>query len=168
MKQIITHGGKVITVDDEDYALVSQFRWYTKKRMRKNGRVVYYAMTRVHGRQQETMHRMLLGLTDKSHLGDHRDGNGLNNCRSNIRVADRTTNQWNLIIESNKFGFKGLSDSGKKEKPYRAVITFRSKRIHLGHFHTVQEAARAYDAAAMQYFGEFANLNFKNDADKAA
>lgn|ERR1700693_91788 len=166
MKQITTKNGHVITVDDEDYALVSQFRWWAKRVVRKRG-VVYYALTRVHGRQQEKMHRMILGLTDKSQLPDHKDGNGLNNCRSNLRIADKNTNQWNMIIEHNSCGFKGLS-RGRLGNTFRAAITVKGKRINLGSFRTAQEAARAYDAAAMQYFGEFANLNFKPSSDKAA
>jgi len=92
---------------------------------------------------------------------DHEDRNYLNNQRSNLRLATKSQNQANsnLRIDSTS-GYKGVTWHVRIMR-WQAKIQVRKTRIFLGYFKTPEEAARAYDKAAKRYFGEFANLNFK-------
>jgi hypothetical protein len=91
---------------------------------------------------------------------DHWDGSGLNNRRYNLRDVTRIQNQMN---QKKKRGgssrFKGVSRR-KNAKKWAARIVVNDKRLWLGVFASETKAAKAYDAAAKKYFGEFARLNF--------
>lgn len=89
---------------------------------------------------------------------DHIDGNGLNCCKSNLRICTQSQNNANSRTKKLK-GFKGTI-RGKGDRKWYAMITKDYVRYHLGGFQTEEEAARAYDAAAKKLFGEFARLNF--------
>lgn len=67
------------------------------------------------------------------------------------------------IQRHNKTGFKGVSTNHKYTNKFRASIYRGGKRIHLGYFGKPEDAARAYDEAAIKYHGKFARLNFPND-----
>lgn len=88
---------------------------------------------------------------------DHRDRDGLHNWRENLRVCTHAQNSMNRG-PSSVTGFKGVRLYGSKK--YIAQIKFRKKFFHLGIFTEAEEAARAYDAAAKKFFGDFAWLNF--------
>ena len=103
------------------------------------------------------MHRLLMGVTDPKILVDHRDGNGLNNRRSNIRLASPMNNQQNRQYSWSSSGMKGVQLL--KSGAYMAGIRFHKKQIYLGYFKTLEDAARAYNAKAAELFGEFAYLN---------
>jgi hypothetical protein len=91
---------------------------------------------------------------------DHEDGNGLNNQRSNLRIASPTQNQGNARRrKDNTSGYKGVSWYRRTNK-WKAHIRVDKKLRHLGYFIDLTDAARAYDAAALEHFGEFAHLNF--------
>ncbi len=155
MKEIPLTRGYVALVDDEDYERVSQFKWYASVR-----RKTVYAQREVGGTAQK-MHRLILGLEpgDKS-LVDHVDHNGLNNCRSNIRVCTHAENQRNVEKHcDNTSGWKGVIWHKKGQK-FAARLRVNSKNIHLGLFHSPISAALEYDRAARKYHGSFACLNF--------
>jgi hypothetical protein len=122
------------------------------------------------------LHRYLLDLdcedTYTSPVIDHIDGNGLNNCRSNLRLCDRSQNSCNKKLRSNSStGYKGVayrySSYVRKDgtptpskKPWTAYIKPKnSKRITIGYYETAEEAAKAYDEKAKELFGQFARLN---------
>ena len=86
---------------------------------------------------------------------DHIDGNRLNNAIDNLRVATTKQNSFNSKTY-NALGLKGVSKSGSK---YRARIRFNNKCLHIGVFNTALDAAAAYNAKAIELFGEFAWLN---------
>lgn len=99
-----------------------------------------------------------LGYEIDGKLIDHRDGNGLNNLPSNLRIATSTENSRNRRKNSNnQSGYKGVCWCARK---WRAAIRVNGKLKHLGYFENVTDAALAYDVAAIHYFGEFAHLNF--------
>jgi hypothetical protein len=102
------------------------------------------------------MHEEIL----KCALVDHRNRNGLDNQRHNLRVATHTQNRVNSGPRSdNRSGFKGVSFCKARNK-WQAGLNSKRKYKFLGYFVSPEEAARAYDAAAKSLWGEFAFLNF--------
>jgi len=105
------------------------------------------------------LHRFIFGL-QKGIRTDHKDHNKLNNCRDNIRPATPTQNGANMVKPPhNTSGFKGVSWD-KRRMRWRAYIKKDQHQRHLGHFPEVEDAAMAYDKAAIELFGEFAKLNY--------
>lgn len=158
MKQIPLTQGQFALVDDEDYEILSKFKWHASKERRN-----WYALRRGNNDSNESrlfkMHRQILGLTDSKICIDHKDGNGLNNQKSNLRIATNSENQRNKKVQSNnKSGFKGVYFD-KKLKKWRAVFNPNKKSIHIGCFHYPEDAARAYNEIAKKHYGEFARLN---------
>lgn len=156
MKEIPLTRGKVALVDDEDYELVNQYKWYAL-----NGRGGFYAARTIKKITKIRMHRLILGLK-KGELCDHINHNGLDNRRCNLRVVDYHQNSMNrrkCLGKSSKF--KGVVwDKRKYVKKWKVMIGFNGKLHFLGYFDDEIEAAKAYDKAAMQYFNGYAKLNF--------
>jgi hypothetical protein len=152
MREIQLTKGMVALVDDEDFAHLSQFKWQAH---RKGGKT-YYAKTDI-GRRSVGMHQMVMDAGDLE--VDHRDGNGLDNRRSNLRLATHSQNQCNRGLQRNSTsGFTGVSwrkDIGS----WQAYVNFEGKRKNLGCFTDPIDAARAYNDAALDLHGEFAVLN---------
>ena len=98
---------------------------------------------------------------------DHADGDGLNNQKYNLRVATRGQNVANSIRTiPNKAGFRGIFKNGGGFAV--RVRGSTNQRRYIGTYQTAEEAARAYDKAAMEEFGEFATLNFPHEHRIAA
>ena len=159
MKTITLAQGYVALVDDEDYERVNQFVWYPHFDRRKDGSVKnVYAVRNVHingKRTARTMHTLIMEHTPV----DHRDHDGLNNQRTNLRKASGTQNNQNARKRRDSTsGFKGVTWYKALNK-WMAQIQNNGKKIHLGYFTDILDAARAYDAAALKYFGEFAVTN---------
>ena len=153
MKEIELTQGYIALVDDEDYARVSQFKWYAHIEHRN----VYACrnLQKPDGKRTiQKLHNFILG----SKGIDHKDGNGLNCQRYNLRLATALQNNHNNRAHvDNKSGFKGVVKHPFNK--WRARICVEGKSIHLGTFVNVQDAADAYDAASLRYFGEFALTN---------
>lgn len=156
MKEIPLTHGKVALVDDEDYERIARFDWMLLKKPSGN----LYAIKRDESNVTTFMHVLVLGADSDCPI-DHRDRNGLNNQKSNLRLCTVTQNNQNRRrFSNNKTGFKGVSPSGRRRLPFRAQIRVNGCSMFLGHYFAPEEAARAYDAAAVTHFGEFACLNF--------
>jgi hypothetical protein len=146
-------------VDDEDYEhVVAAGPWHFAICDGK-----FYARRHVKGPDGKTttegMHTFLTGWA----LVDHKNGDGLDNTRANLRPATPGQNVANQrISRRNTSGFKGVN-LHKFSGLWRASIGFRGKSRHLGYFHSPEDAARAYDAAAADLFGEFARPNFPQE-----
>lgn len=115
------------------------------------------------GQQHGWLHQLIIQLSGKiiksGYEIDHKDGNKLNNLENNLRISTKTQNNQNSRIrKDNISGYKGVIWYNKLNK-WRAYITINKKQIHLGYFNTKEDAARAYNIAAIKYFGEFAQLN---------
>jgi hypothetical protein len=157
--KIITlrNSSQVAFVDDADFELVSMYLWdlYRKgyaycrfwDKNTKNYKTVY-------------MHRLIMNAP-KSLQVDHRNrANKLDNRRQNLRLATRCQNQRNLW--NNKAGksstFKGVSRFARDNR-WQASIRVKGKSVHLELFDFEEDAAKAYNDAATEHFGEFALLN---------
>lgn len=149
MKEIKLTQGQVALVDDEDYEWLNQWKWYC----RKNHKVCYASRGLKENNRNISMHRLIMGDPDKL-IVDHIDHNGLNNQKSNLRVCTHSESMMNRRSWGNA-GYLGVHIC------ISAQIKTRDKLVRLGTFKTIEDAAKAYDKAAKKYFGEFANLNFK-------
>lgn len=147
-------GGPCIAkIDPEDYEEISQCKWYIKKP--KKSRYSRYA---INGKG-EFLHREIMN-PPKGIAIDHINGDGLDNRRANLRIADACQNQWNQRRKENGTSkFKGVSWCTRVKK-WAIQICYKQKFIWLGYYDDEVEAARAYDRAAVKYFGVFARLNF--------
>jgi len=157
MKEIVLTKGQVALVDDSDYEWLNQWKWCAKK-----DKYTYYAYRKdyslgKHNSVAIIMHRLILQLNDPKIEVDHEDGNGLNNQRSNLRVATRTENIYNRkIFKNNQSGLKGVSLHRGR---WRATIQKDKKAIHIGYFICKEDAAIAYNNKAIELHGDFARIN---------
>ena len=163
MKEIKLTQGKVALVDDEDYPKLSKFTWYAQKSStstRYYARRSYFLKS---GRKVgRLMHRVILGLRNPKITVDHKDLNGLNNQRHNLRIANGAQQIANAgMYKNNKSGFKGVCWSTQAKK-WVATVTL-GRNFFLGHFRDRKAAARAYDREARKLFGEFARVNFPTE-----
>lgn len=108
----------------------------------------------------ELVHRLAMGDIPEGMVVDHIDCDKLNNDTSNLRVVSQSQNCYRSRRKSNTSGFRGVSWN-KRTKKWKASIERVGKQYHIGLYDDLQEAAKAYDAKALELFGEFANLNFK-------
>jgi hypothetical protein len=155
MREIELTQGKVALVDDCDYELLNEHKWSAAK----SGKTFY--AVRVDGKKTTIhMHRLIIGLVKGDGIKvDHKNHNGLDNQRENIRVCTNTENNRNQQTQGRvkSSQYKGVYKSANK---WCAKIVVTRKNIHLGRFSCELEAAEAYDLNALKLFGEFAKLNF--------
>jgi hypothetical protein len=145
--------GYFALVDEADFARVAAFTWSLRPAGRRREHL--YAIAWVDGRHMY-LHHFLVGTRERV---DHQDRNGLNCRRGNMRFATKSQNRQNAIVRSNsRTGLKGVTFA-KDRGYYRANIQVDGKRTWLGNFTDPKVAARAYNEAAIQLFGEFAKLN---------
>lgn len=156
MKTIPVGKHHTACVDDCDFDDLIQFTWFLQTTPKR--RVVYAAKGHSKDGDWETMHTRITGFKKT----DHKDGNGLNNQRSNLRQATHSQNKANApkYRGTPTSQFKGVSWHPKCGK-WLAQIKVNNKTRHLGYFDDEVEAARAYDTAALHHFGEFAHPNFR-------
>ena len=143
--------GKVALIDDDDYELICLYKWHAHCTM--DGR--WYAKA---SSGQLSMHRLIMNPADVMEI-DHIDGDGLNNQRSNLRVCTSTQNKGNMKKAQGKSSrYKGVCWDYSRNK-WIVHIHKNNRQFHLGRFENEEDAARAYDAAAKEFFGEFARTN---------
>lgn len=153
MKQIKLTQGKYALIDDEDYELISRYRWvYSSKG---------YAITHnpIDGRQWIWMHRIIMGTPNGSQT-DHINRNKLDNRKINLRVCSASQNRINAS-SSKTFSskYRGVSWNTLKKK-WTSQIQLHGKRIFIGRFQSEIHAAMAYDIWAKELHKEFAICNF--------
>lgn len=156
MKRIKLTQNKYALIDNEDFKKVSKFNWYAKKISN-----IYYAThgVRVGGKDKTVfLHQFILNFPNK--LIDHKDRNGLNNQKENLRICTPTQNGANKIKQSNKTSskYKGVYWHRLSSR-WVAQVGINNKCYNLGSFKTESEAAKIYNKKARELFGNFARLN---------
>lgn len=149
---VLTRGARAI-IDSADAPLVGGRNWSLNS---AKGRPDYAA--RHEGGTSLYLHRLIIGAKPGESV-DHINGNPMDCRRSNLRLATPQQNMANVPKRRRTRWYKGvqLRCDGKK---WVARVQVNRETIHLGSFSTPEAAARAYDRAAIEHFGEFAGLNF--------
>ena len=147
--------GKHAIVDDEDYEFLNQWKWYVSDKgyARRNAYIG--------DRKQKTilMHRVINKTPDGMHT-DHVNMNPLDNRKGNLRACSMSQNNMNRRKHGSfrTSSFKGVRFEERINK-YRAVICIDGRQTHLGVFAKEEDAAKAYNDAAIVKFGKFAQVN---------
>jgi HNH endonuclease len=163
MKEIPLNHGKVALVDDADYERVMTRTWYAVQHKKR-----WYAKSGFYrglGKTTTTvyMHRFIFNLPPgRKNEVDHRNGNGLDNQRSNLRVCTSAQNKMNVgLRKDNRSGYKGVGWHSKM-KQWMARIRIDGKYRVLGYSPDVRVAAQMYIEAAKTHHGEFARTESFN------
>ena len=159
MEEIKLTQGKVTQVDDSDYEYLNQWKWYAHKK--QSDKTFYAARNiRVDGKQtMQLMHRLIMNTPDHLQV-DHKDRDGLNNQRNNLRNVTNSVNTQNSPSQG-KLHYKGVYYMRKGKYIYiRAQVRISGKITHIGYFETEEEAAKAYDKSVLKEYGQDAYTNF--------
>jgi hypothetical protein len=159
-------------IDADVYEAITLVPWHPKKKTDQPGEIYVQHTSRDVGgragkRRTLVLHRLLL-LAPPGLFVDHRNGNTLDNRSHNLRLCTAKQNGTNVVNSWNRKrgGYKGVSWNRRGQKWEAAICAGdlkpdgKHRRLYLGLFVDPVDAARAYDAAALKYFGEFAALNF--------
>jgi len=172
MKTIGLTRGQVTLVDDEDHDF-SRHKWNADWNNRTRQ---FYARRSIKGERnltismsREILERKLGRRLTSGEVADHINRDTLDNRRSNLRLATLAQNNRNCRKQLGRSSvFKGVCWHTKDQR-WRATISIgEHKKAHLGNFLVEEDAARAYDAAAVERFGEFACLNFPDEHKESA
>lgn len=160
VREIQLTQGQIAIVDDEDYDALNAFKWYA---WWSKYTETFYAVrnTPLGGGKwgRLHMHRFVTSAPEDMHV-DHINKNTLDNSKENLRVCPASENQRNRgKQQNNTSGFKGVYFHKACNK-WCARIGIENKKLHLGLFTDILEAARAYDKAALELHGAFARTNF--------
>jgi len=143
------YGQKSLLIDLCDLNLIKDYNWHLKPENNGN----FYAHTNFWKNNKRTggsIHRMIV---PEYKMVDHIDGNGLNNCRSNLRSTNYQLNNKNKTKRKNcKSKFKGVH-LRKNNNKWIAVICVNYKKIYLGDFKNEIDAAKAYNKEAVKHEG---------------
>ena len=156
-KQILLTQGQFTIVDDEDFDWLNQWKWYVHNKKHTN-----YAARTEYSNGKSTkiyMHRIILGVQGYN-LTDHVNRNGLDNRLCNLRICTPKQNCMNRRPTGKTSKRKGVYYNSQKQK-WIAQICYKRKRIstYIGSYITEKAAAKAYNAKALELFGEFAYCN---------
>ena len=147
--------GKEAIVSDSDYEWLSQHSWHAHSEGYAVGRL------RGQGESKVFMHRAITEPLAGREV-DHINGDRLDNRRENLRLVTRSQQNMNQSPRGGSSRFKGVSWFCHQDI-WQAKIKIDGKQIHLGHYSIEEDAARAYNEAAREMFGEFALLNDLGD-----
>lgn len=146
-------------VDQEDFERVAAHSWCPHWSGGRKQKLYAQARVKIGDKWRGVlMHRFILGSLPGTKV-DHKDGNGLNNSRSNLRYATAAQNQHNSGPRRGRY--KGVSWHRQARK-WVVHIGSNGKRFYLGLFESEEEAARAYDVKCRELHGEFARPNFRS------
>jgi hypothetical protein len=150
--------GKHAYVDEKDYDRIAKHKWAA---LYADGK--WYAVRNDHGRSL-LMHREIMNAP-KGKVVDHFDGNGLNNCQSNLRLCTYSQNNTFRRPYGASSRYKCVYHDRKRDL-WWSRPQYRGRRIYNGGYASEVEAARASDYKNVQFNGEFAYLNLPTEWPK--
>ena len=153
MREIELTQGQVALVDDEDYVMLSQYKWHARRR--DDVYIPRWLNPATH--IPVPMHHMIMSAPDGLYV-DHINRNPLDNRRQNLRLVTHRQNCLNRRRWGKTSEYRGVCWS-KKGNAWVAQITVRRNVMDLGRYCTQEDAARAYNIAAREFLGEFAQIN---------
>ena len=150
-------------VDDEDYEIISKNKWYIMKLYHCDTEILYarrYEGSPKKGNHRAIlMHREVLGVTQRSQKVDHKDGDGLNNQKINVRVSTHSENMSNRKVSyKKKIKYLGVFFQ-KNTKNYRASLKKDGKVYSIFSLPTPELAAKAYNDLVVKYNPDYGRLN---------
>ena len=152
MARFVLPSGHVVLIDDADLPIMISSKWYADRRTNtvyvsseRNGRKVY-------------LHNFITG----NKRSDHKDGNGLNNQRANLRSCTQAQNSLNSAKKRPYKRFKSVYFDNRRGLWYSQIYA-DGKSFFGGYHRTAEDAARAYDRLAITLHKEFARLNFPEE-----
>ena len=150
--------GKYTLVDDSDFEYLNQWKWHITSKGYV-ARKQHFPSSRARPRSSMIlMHRYISFAGDYVQI-DHKNGDKLDNQKSNLRFCTPSQNQAHRPVQINSTTkYKGVSFD-KSIRRYRAYISFQKRKHSLGCFETPEAAAIAYNDKAMELHGQFAILN---------
>lgn len=157
MKYINLSRGYRAIVDDIDFERINKWKWYVMPTKSTPYAIRFSGSSTK--RKAILMHREILGISDSKVKIDHKNHNGLDNQKSNLRPASNSQNRANSKIKIHSSQYKGVHWSQNR---WYASISENGRCKYLGSFISEIEAATIYDKEALRIFGEFANVNFPN------
>lgn len=167
MAEIALTQEQVTTIDDADLEAVRKHKWAAQRA--STGK--YYAVTSIKDKngvfKRVYLHRFLMN-PPRGLVVDHKDGNPLNNCRSNLRICTQSQNITAAYNTGNGKGekkskYRGVSYIVNGKRQWKATTRNNNKTLYLGVFASEVEAAKARDKAVIELHGEFAVLNFPTE-----
>ena len=165
-REIQCSSGYIALVDDVDFERLSTYRWHPRfcgKRDEGYSRPARKTSVAEGRKSAYLVHHIL--RAPAGFEVDHINGDPWDNRRANLRICTHAENMRNKRQQrGRKNQYKGVSKNGRR---HSAAITIGGRRLHIGQFDTAEEAARAYDAAALLHHGEFARPNFPTSIDPA-
>jgi len=146
---LVDISGGTIQIDKADYDLVKDMTLYVGT----NG-YVYYSIWSNGRSRPYTLHALLMNQSGHQQLVDHINGDPLDNRRRNLRLVTNSKNQQNrhVLNKNNSSGHRGVARYDAKR--WRASIMVDRRQIHLGLFHTIEDAVAARKVAELHYWGE--------------
>lgn len=171
MKEIFLSQGQKTTVSDEDFEFLSQWSWSAEKKVRSS----YHAVrcpkfkktdgtwTSRHIAMHNVIAERIFGAIPCDKVVDHINRNPLDNTRTNLRICSVHENSRNTGKQKGTSSkYKGVYFAKDRNKWHARL--YCNKTLHqLGYFPNEKDAAKAYNKAAVLYFGEFAFLNVIED-----
>ena len=158
--------GVYTLVDIDVFYRLSRHKWQFRSGRNRKLYAVRNVQTTNGLTKQLSLHREIADPPEGL-IVDHLNGNSLDNRIANLRPATYSQNAQNVPKKKNTSSrFIGVCFH-KSKKKYEAYITFERKRRNLGHYEIETDAAKAYDAAAIKYFGKFAKLNFPKEIERS-
>ncbi len=140
-----------ILIDAEDYDRIRKYKWYTKNN---------HGHTRALNTQVGYLSRFIMGVTDPKIQVDHINHDTLDNRKRNLRLCSHPENQRNMTVnrKNNVSGYKGVHWDRRRNK-WSVQIKINGSNIYIGSFNSKEQAALAYNQAAIKFHKEFALLN---------
>lgn len=150
--EVIDSKGRSFFISPQDEELVQRYTWYVSNRG--------YVERKEWAKGRNITRRLHRSIIINAEMVDHINGDKTDNRRINLRACTRSQNAMNARVPSdNKYGYKGIlrrrEPNYKNREVFRVVIQIDKKRINIGTYFNLAEAANARIVAEKKYYGKY-------------